>query len=208
MMSALTNPTVGPMATAWDWQQNADAGENLRITENGMRELGSWEPLPAGSGLVDYWRARLGKAERLILETLTQAYPDALTKEEVAAKAGYEPNGGGFNNALGRLRTLDWSRGVVSCRRAIICLTAERSEKRRIEECNRLKGELLLKQGQTERIKAAQTSLQGAFGVDDSNAAGDCVRSTCQSLKALPPAPSAGLRPACGSLGRVLHDRY
>jgi hypothetical protein len=36
--------------------------DNLRITESGMRELGSWEPLPAGSGLVDYWRARLGKA--------------------------------------------------------------------------------------------------------------------------------------------------
>jgi hypothetical protein len=86
-------------------------GENLRITENGMHELGSWEPLPAGSGLVDYWRSRLGKAERLILETLTQAYPDALTKEEVAAKAGYEPNGGGFNNALGRLRTLELVQG-------------------------------------------------------------------------------------------------
>jgi uncharacterized protein len=86
-------------------------GENLRITENGIHELGSWEPLPAGSGLVDYWRSRLGKAERLILETLTQAYPDALTKEEVAAKAGYEPNGGGFNNALRRLRTLELVRG-------------------------------------------------------------------------------------------------
>ena len=30
------------------------------------------------------------KAQRLILETLTHSYPDALTKEEVAAKAGYE----------------------------------------------------------------------------------------------------------------------
>ena len=89
----------------------AGDGDNLRITESGMHELGSWEPLPAGSGLVDYWRARLGKAERLILETLTEAYPDALTKEEVAAKAGYEPSGGGFNNALGRLRTLELIRG-------------------------------------------------------------------------------------------------
>jgi len=33
-------------------------------------------------------------------KTLTQAFPDALTKDEVAAKAGYEPNGGGFSNAL------------------------------------------------------------------------------------------------------------
>jgi hypothetical protein len=43
----------------------------------------------------------LGKAERLILEALTQVYPDALTKEEVAGKAGYEANGGSFNKALG-----------------------------------------------------------------------------------------------------------
>jgi hypothetical protein len=41
------------------------------MTETGIRELGSWEPLPTGPALVDYWRGRLGKAERLILEMLT-----------------------------------------------------------------------------------------------------------------------------------------
>jgi len=86
-------------------------GDRLTITEAGIEALGSWEPLPTGSALIDYWRSRLGKAERLILETLTQVYPDALTKEEVAAKAGYEANGGGFNNALGRLRTLKLVQG-------------------------------------------------------------------------------------------------
>ena len=80
--------------------------DRLRISEAGMQALGSWEPLPAGAALIDYWRNRLGKAERLILETLTQAYPAGLNKEEVAARAGYEAGGGGFNNALGRLRTL------------------------------------------------------------------------------------------------------
>ena len=59
-----------------------------------------------GTGVADW-----GKAEQLILETLTQVYPDALSKEEVAAKAGYEPNGGGFNNTLGRLRTLELVQG-------------------------------------------------------------------------------------------------
>jgi hypothetical protein len=82
-------------------------GDRLKITEAGIRALGSWEPLPTGTELIDYWRSRLGKAERLIIETLTQVYPDAQTKEEVAAKAGYEANGGGFNNVLGRLRTLE-----------------------------------------------------------------------------------------------------
>ncbi len=86
-------------------------GDRLTITEAGIEALGSWEPLPTGSALIDYWRGRLGKAERRILEALTQVYPDALTKEEVAAKAGYEANGGGFNNALGRLRTLELVQG-------------------------------------------------------------------------------------------------
>lgn len=89
----------------------AGHGDRLTITDAGIQALGSWEPLPAGPALIDYWRERLGKAERLILETLTQAYPDRLSKEEVAAKAGYEANGGGFNNALGRLRTLELVQG-------------------------------------------------------------------------------------------------
>jgi len=33
------------------------------------------------------------------------------SKEQVAAKAGYEASGGGFNNALGRLRTLELVQG-------------------------------------------------------------------------------------------------
>jgi hypothetical protein len=45
------------------------------------------------------------------LETVTESYPDALSKEELAAKTGYEANGGGFNNALGRLRTLELVQG-------------------------------------------------------------------------------------------------
>jgi uncharacterized protein len=45
------------------------------------------------------------------LEALTRSYPDALSKDEVAARAGYEANGGGFNNALGKLRTLELVQG-------------------------------------------------------------------------------------------------
>ena len=86
-------------------------GDRLAITQMGIEVLGSWKPLPTGPALIDYWRARLGKAERLILEALTESYPDALSKGEVAAKAGYEANGGGFNNALGRLRTLELVQG-------------------------------------------------------------------------------------------------
>jgi uncharacterized protein len=48
----------------------------------------------------------LGKAERAILTTLLAAYPASLTKAEIATRTGYEARGGGFNNALSRLRTL------------------------------------------------------------------------------------------------------
>ena len=58
----------------------------------------------------------MGKAERSILEALAEVYPDALTKEEVAAKASYEASGGGFNNALGRLRTLELMQGCGELR--------------------------------------------------------------------------------------------
>jgi uncharacterized protein len=45
-------------------------GDRLMISEAGIQALGSWEPLPAGGALIDCWRNRLGKAERLILEAL------------------------------------------------------------------------------------------------------------------------------------------
>ena len=74
--------------------------------------LGStWEPRPTGRPLLDLWCSRLGKAERLILTALADAAPGTLTKQEVADRTGYAANGGGFGNALGRLRTLELVEG-------------------------------------------------------------------------------------------------
>ena len=83
----------------------------LRITEAGLAVLGAWEPLPTGRALVDYWLGQLAKAERSILEALVSAHPTALTKQELGERAGYEPSGGGFNNALSKLRTLELIEG-------------------------------------------------------------------------------------------------
>lgn len=79
----------------------------LSITDPGIEALGSYEPLPSGRALLDHWLGQLSKAERGALEALANAYPRTLTKEEVATAAGYEAKGGGFNNALSRLRTLE-----------------------------------------------------------------------------------------------------
>lgn len=74
------------------------------------------EPLPRGRALLDYWMRQLRKkAEREVLEVLYEAYPDSLTPEEVAERtpSGYAPGGGGFRNALGKLRTLELVHGRV-----------------------------------------------------------------------------------------------
>lgn len=78
----------------------------LTITAAGLAALGDYEPLPTGQELLEMWCARLGKAERLILTELAKAHPVQLVPEAVAEATGYTATGGGFRNALGRLRTL------------------------------------------------------------------------------------------------------
>jgi hypothetical protein len=85
--------------------------DNLTITSEGINALGDYEPLPQGQALVDYWLGRLGKAERLIFAAVIDAYPSSLTIEEIAEKTGYAAAGGGFRNALGKLRTLELVEG-------------------------------------------------------------------------------------------------
>ena len=41
------------------------------------------------------------------LEALVEVFPKSLSKGQVAGRAGYEAEGGGFNNALGKLRSLE-----------------------------------------------------------------------------------------------------
>lgn len=83
------------------------SGDALLITGAGLEALGAYLPLPSGHELLEHWRRQLGKAERAALDVLVEAYPNGLEKATLAEAAGYEANGGGFNNALSRLRTLE-----------------------------------------------------------------------------------------------------
>ncbi len=89
----------------------ARAGETMEITDSGMAALGAWEALPAGQALLEYWQAQLPKAERAVLGALAEVYPGGLSKAALATATGYEAGGGGFGNALGRLRTLELVEG-------------------------------------------------------------------------------------------------
>lgn len=86
--------------------------EQVKITGQGIEALGDFEPLPTGSELAGYWMRQLGRAERTLLQALVERYPDALHKTELGSLTGYEPNGGGFNNALSKLRTLELISGT------------------------------------------------------------------------------------------------
>lgn len=86
-------------------------GDMVRILHEGVVALGSYEPLPTGIELRRHWLSTLGKAEALILGYLCEQYPSATDKMTVALATGYEAKGGGFSNAIGRLRTLELIEG-------------------------------------------------------------------------------------------------
>ncbi len=97
------------------------SGGVMQATSEGLAALGGWEPLPSpGPELIAHWLShpRIGRAERSILEVLTEAHPAGLSKGQVADEAGIRAKGepyavgtGGFNNALGKLRTLELIEG-------------------------------------------------------------------------------------------------
>jgi hypothetical protein len=86
-------------------------GEWNIITDAGLEVLGPFEPLPTGRALLDFWIGQLSKAESLSLRAIADAYPRRISVDDVAAAAGYEAKGGGFRNALGKLRTLQLIEG-------------------------------------------------------------------------------------------------
>jgi hypothetical protein len=95
-------------------------GEMLLITDDGLKALGPYESLPTGTALHEFWLGKCGKAERAVLTELLNAYPDPVTKNVLAQNTGYEPDGGGFNNALSRLRTMELIEGRGEMRAAAV----------------------------------------------------------------------------------------
>lgn len=85
--------------------------DQIEITDSGLAALGDFEPLPTGIDLQQYWLNHLPGPEAKILGVLIEKFPETLSKEELAAASGYNASGGGFNNPLGKLRTLKLAEG-------------------------------------------------------------------------------------------------
>lgn len=81
------------------------AVDDLTITDVGLRELGPFERLPTGRGLIDWWcQHKLGGQEIKIIRAI-QAGKNG-TREALAEAVGCHRNTKTFVNGLGRLRGL------------------------------------------------------------------------------------------------------
>jgi hypothetical protein len=95
------------------------SASGFRATPDGVAALGgSWEPLPIGRDLVDYWLGRLKPPEKAVLSALIGEWPGTLTQAEVAERSGYSGTSGSFFGALAKLRKLDLIVGSASALRA------------------------------------------------------------------------------------------
>lgn len=82
-------------------------GVRRALTGDGISALGSYDPLPEGQELLEYWLRELGGGASRMLSALAEAYPKALTSEELGAAADISHKSGTFGTYLSRLRTLE-----------------------------------------------------------------------------------------------------
>lgn len=81
--------------------------KNTTITPAGRLALGDdWEPPPVGPKLLEWWLARLGRAERTVLSVIADRWPDPVNRDEVSEQSGYSATSSSLGNALGKLRSL------------------------------------------------------------------------------------------------------
>jgi uncharacterized protein len=82
-------------------------GDAITITAEGTGALGAYQPLPTGAALRAYWQRELDKAAGVFLGVICDAYPDTLTRDEVAGRAGYSVDSRHVDNTLAQLRSRD-----------------------------------------------------------------------------------------------------
>jgi hypothetical protein len=85
------------------------ASDALVITDAGLGAVGPYDPLPTGDALIDFWRRELGDTSgvRAMFDAVVAAYPQPLSKSELAERTNIAETGGTFRTYLGKLRTME-----------------------------------------------------------------------------------------------------
>jgi hypothetical protein len=84
---------------------NGGARRSSRLRGH-VRQLGpSFEPLPTGDALREYWLRELPEGERKVFEAVVGAYPGSVSREQLQALTGYKRSS--TNTYLQRLSARD-----------------------------------------------------------------------------------------------------
>lgn len=86
------------------------SGGTVALTHSGQAAANYPDAPATVAEFHDRLQAVLNGPQWRILAPIIDAYPKSISRADVAAKAGYEPTGGAFQNPLGSLRTL----GLIS----------------------------------------------------------------------------------------------
>lgn len=82
-----------------------EEGTDVFITRAGLDFIGAELPAPLSTAeLRDLWRRALRAGERKMLDVCIEAYPQALSLDELAVASGFERTGGTFRTYLGTLK--------------------------------------------------------------------------------------------------------
>lgn len=99
----------------------AEGSDPISITDAGIEALGSYEPLPTGAALIDFWRNRLGDSgKRRIFDLLVEAYPHSLDKATVSESTGIDMGGGTWRTYMSELRGLEIVEGSAQLKAAAV----------------------------------------------------------------------------------------
>ena len=88
---------MGLIEASRDGISLTDAGRRIDVAQPAIE--------PGNEGLHEAVMARLGRPEQRVLQPLLDAYPEALTIEQLLVETNYNA-GGGFNSARSKLKTL------------------------------------------------------------------------------------------------------
>ena len=89
-------------------------GDEITATPEGLAMLGTFEELPTGCALLEYWLGRLTGGERELLRCIAGWYPEAIDRDALSTETGYKRSSrDAYLQRLKSRRLIDCDRGTV-----------------------------------------------------------------------------------------------